>query len=461
MLTNKISFHDDVHVMFGIGETYLSGRWFLGIISEFWNRHFGLYSLPLINGIISLLFIALSVCILCRIFQLSDSISCFLLGSLMVSFPVVTSTFAYMFTASYYFFSVFLMFLAAFLTIKYRRGGYAGILLIACSLGIYQAYLSIIATLFIMILILKCMDNNTNPYIIIKDAIKYFLTLLSGLVLYLFINKIIINYKDMGLSTYQGINTIGTLSISQLFEGIKKAYVNYISIINTDYLGLFNNIIIHFSIILSYICFLLVSIWTLLKANSLLKKLQMLIYILLYPLAINFIQIMCANNSTTIHTLMVYSTVFIFIWPFILLEKIKPSFNYETTNLLKFLLFSAGKWLVIISTILTVIFYIFFNNEAYLKVQLLKEQSNSYFTTLITQIKSTEGYTDSLPIAFIGYNHDNSITNMPAFNNIEITAYNWNLNDWLNDYAWQEYMSLHCGYKPEIVTDTSQIASWE
>lgn len=187
----------------------------------------------------------------------------------------------------------------------------------------------------------------------------------------------------------------------------------------------------------------------------------MLIYILLYPLAINFIQIMCANNSTTIHTLMVYSTVFIFIWPFILLEKIKPSFNYETTNLLKFLLFSAGKWLVIISTILTVIFYIFFNNEAYLKVQLLKEQSNSYFTTLITQIKSTEGYTDSLPIAFIGYNHDNSITNMPAFNNIEITAYNWNLNDWLNDYAWQEYMSLHCGYKPEIVTDTSQIASWE
>lgn len=104
MLTNKISFHDDVHVMFGIGETYLSGRWFLGIISEFWNRHFGLYSLPLINGIISLLFIALSVCILCRIFQLSDSISCFLLGSLMVTFPVVTSTFAYMFTASYYFF---------------------------------------------------------------------------------------------------------------------------------------------------------------------------------------------------------------------------------------------------------------------------------------------------------------------------------------------------------------------
>ena len=50
---------------------------------------------------------------------------------------------------------------------------------------------------------------------------------------------------------------------------------------------------------------------------------------------------------------------------------------------------------------------------------------------------------------------------MPAFSNIEITAYDWNLNDWINDYAWQEYMALHCGYKPEIVEDTTQIASWE
>ncbi|GKG99045.1 hypothetical protein CE91St54_09770 [Hungatella hathewayi] len=461
MLTNKISFHDDVHVMFGIGETYMSGRWFLGILSEFWNRHFGLYSLPLVNGIISFLFIALSACILFRIFQLSDLISCFMICSLMVVFPVVTSTFAYMFTAGYYFFSVFLMFLAAILTIKYKRGGFIGILLIACSLGIYQAYFSIIATLFIMDLIIKCMDENTNTLTTFKEAIKYFLTLLSGLILYLFINKIIINYKGLGLSSYQGINNIGTLSIIQLFEGIKKAYANYLSIISTDYLGLFHNGIIHFCIILSNICFLVISIWTLLKLGSTLKKLQLFLYILLFPLAINFIEVMCAGNSTTIHTLMVYSVVFIFIWPFLLLEKIQTSINYKAGSLLNVFMLTIGKWFVIISTILTILFYIFFNNEAYLKIQLLKEQCNSYFTTLITHIKSTDGYDDNLPLAFIGINQDHSITDMPAFSNIEITAYDWNLNDWINDYAWQEYMALHCGYKPEIVEDTTQIASWE
>ena len=52
--TNKISFHDDIGQLFGLGQTLGLGRWFLGLIGNFLQKSIGIYSMPWLWGIMSL-----------------------------------------------------------------------------------------------------------------------------------------------------------------------------------------------------------------------------------------------------------------------------------------------------------------------------------------------------------------------------------------------------------------------
>lgn len=64
IFTNKMSFHDDIGCLFSVGVTYSSGRWFLGVLGSLINTLYGNYSLPVLEGLISIFFISLAVTIL-------------------------------------------------------------------------------------------------------------------------------------------------------------------------------------------------------------------------------------------------------------------------------------------------------------------------------------------------------------------------------------------------------------
>jgi len=140
MLFNKISFHDDVTSLFGVGATIKSGRW--GLEGAFLFNCILLNvnsSMPVINGVISLFFIAVSTCLVVKIFGVE---SCFyggLIGGVMAAFPVVASTFLFMFTAPYYFCALFFAVFATYLILK--KGYYLkGTFLFCFSLSLNTAW---------------------------------------------------------------------------------------------------------------------------------------------------------------------------------------------------------------------------------------------------------------------------------------------------------------------------------
>ena len=108
MFTNKISFHDDMGALFGVGTTYASGRWLLGILGDLVKKFYGNYSLPVLGGFLSLFFIALAAIILVDVFEIHSRVNSILAGAIMVLFPAVVSVFAYMYTAPYYYFALLL-----------------------------------------------------------------------------------------------------------------------------------------------------------------------------------------------------------------------------------------------------------------------------------------------------------------------------------------------------------------
>lgn len=144
MFFNKISFLDENTFYFDVGETYASGRWALGLIKAI-QEWIGIenYSMPFWNGICSVLFIALMSALIVKLMNITSKVYASLIGAIMSVFPVVTATFAYMFTAPYYFFAGFCMVLAVCLCVNDKRMWICSALLISFALGIYQAYFGV------------------------------------------------------------------------------------------------------------------------------------------------------------------------------------------------------------------------------------------------------------------------------------------------------------------------------
>lgn len=120
--------------------------------------------------------------ILSELFQIKHTGYAVLVGVLLISFPAMTSLFAYMFTAPYYMFAVLLMISAVYMTVKYSYGFFAG----NNNDGILNGNLSDLFwggnDTFVLILV---SDAETRNFIEnIKEAFKYLLTLLGGILCY-------------------------------------------------------------------------------------------------------------------------------------------------------------------------------------------------------------------------------------------------------------------------------------
>ena len=114
-LLNKISYQDDIYNLFGFGATVTSGRWMLHILAWLEGLLFGTgnTSLPLFNGLVSLVCVGLAGGMLVHLMQIRRRVYCALLGCVMAVFPVLTALFAYMFTSHPYLIGMLMMTVSA------------------------------------------------------------------------------------------------------------------------------------------------------------------------------------------------------------------------------------------------------------------------------------------------------------------------------------------------------------
>ena len=96
-----------------------------------------------------------------------------------------------------------------------------------------------------------------------------------------------------------------------------------------------------------------------------------------------------------------------------------------------------------------ILFSFKYDNVTYLKAEFTQERLKSYYTTLITRIKSVEGYKDEYPVIYINENNikDLSATELEEFEPIKL-AYLNNYEDGINNYAWRYFLDKWCGYNP-------------
>lgn len=206
--SNTMLNHDSVFNYYHSQNIVGSGRWLLSAacaLSSF-------FDLPWITGILSLVYISLTVVIIIDLFEVKNPVVIGLTGGLLVSFPAVTGTLFFGFTADGYFLSMLLAAIAARLQrVNDKKISHLiiSMLLICCSCGIYQAYVSFAIILLICHFILYILNHEE---IKTKDCFKWIgrqiINFGGGLGLYFIIWKICLKYEHFTATSYQGINEL-------------------------------------------------------------------------------------------------------------------------------------------------------------------------------------------------------------------------------------------------------------
>jgi hypothetical protein len=446
MFMNKLPNKDDVGIS-GFGATFRLGRWFLWFLGSIaW--HLGLvYSLSWVNGLITIVLLSLSAAIIVDLLEIDNNLSVIIISAVLTVFPSWTSTFFFMFASPYYAIAVFFMVLAVVLDYKYNKKIIAAIL-IACSIGIYQAYIPFVASFYVTILITRIYENGYDVGKLFKKSISSLVTLGAGLLLYIIIMKISLALTAQQLSNYRGISGIGSYSISIIPNMMKRLIRDGIGVAFNDNLELSYGVILKLGYLALYIVDIVIVVFSVVGfcKNKEVKRARIfLLYCLAFIISVNLIFIMCPEEGA-IYSLMTYSYAFLIILPVSIVDKAigSPIIEWKKVCIrLEYGVIAVGFTMVLA--------YCHFANAQYLSMQLGFNQTLSYYTTVITQIKSLEGYSDEMSVSLV-YD-DNHIEDATLYRNDIMRAFDNSARDDVleESYSREIFLQNFCGFSPKFV----------
>ncbi len=398
---NRISYHDNSASLFDLGATYESGRWFLGILYKLQLLTTKSFSLPLFNGLLSIIFIAISAILIVKIFETKSVVAAGFVGAMMAVFPVVTSIFSFMFTSWPYFLAMLLAVISAKTVIERRsvKTVIVSIIFLACSMGIYQAFFAVTISLLLIALFMKVISfeiSTVSDYA--KAGGSYLISLAGGLVLWAILRKVFMAAKHIEAVAYKGMDEAYSLSkLPVRFAVAFKAFFGF------EFEGLNALRYLRCATALIFVV-AVVQILVLLIRNSakLSVKLASLVGLVLLPVGMEVVYFLSTSSEYQVDTLMLYGDIFVVLFPVVLIQYLEEMTFGENlgTKLLKL-----GTWVQIICMTIVGVGYIYLDNAAYMKASITQEESIAYFTELTTRIKSCEGFADDMEIILVGWDY--------------------------------------------------------
>ncbi len=225
--TNTLLNHDALYNYYSNQNIVGSGRWFLSIVCGFSSY----FNLPWAIGVISIIFIALTTVVVNDIFEIKNPILIIIIGGILVSFPAITETFYFEFTADGYMIAMFLAALSVrFALIKERqiKNLVASGICICLTCAIYQAYVSFALLLAVTYFITKVFEgqysNKECLTWIRNEIIIYAVAMIAYYVLW----KLCMHFEHFEVTTYLGIDRVGQMNIHNIHGAIYSTVVGFV-----------------------------------------------------------------------------------------------------------------------------------------------------------------------------------------------------------------------------------------
>lgn len=371
-----------------------SGRWFLGIacgISSYFDLNW-------VIGVLVIFYLGIASVVLCDIFKVKSKTAAVIVACLVVTFPAVTATNAYLYTADGYMIGLILAFLAVWFASKYKCGFIPGGICLAFSMGIYQAYLA--STILICIfLILRMLNENNKLKDILKRGLEFVAMGAIGGIVYYVVLKLCLALQHKELDTYQGINQMGKLSISDIPGRIIKAYYDFAAFALKGRIFFRDGFSFGIMVLLGVVLLTAVA-YTAVKSGAFKKwyfycfAFVMVVFI---PLGCNVILLI--SSDSYYHLLMRMQWGLFTIIPICAADRVlhSPDFKESGKKVLKVIL-----WIAPLASAILVYFFAVTDNIAYFNMNERYEKTYAYCLRLADRIEQTPGYYTGMPIAMIG-----------------------------------------------------------
>ena len=438
-LMNKISYQDDIYNLFGFGATVTSGRWMLHILAWLEGLLFGTgnASLPLFNGLISLTCVGLAGGMLVNLMKIRNRAYCAMLGCIMAAFPVLTALFAYMFTSHPYLIGMLMMTICACLIC--REGPWwsrlAGILLGGASIGVYQAFLPILPSVILMydLKLLTREEKKIGGFL--RRAGVQMLCVLGVLLFYFAANRFFLAKFQVELSSYMGIDQMGSMSVSSFLSRCGRAYREFFAPARDAATDMYpGSLRILHGLLMAAEGLLALRLLFVTGKRSRGKAVLTALLFALMPLACNLIFVM----SEEVHSLMVYGQVM----QAVLLVWLLDQAEFRQVRARQAVSLAASLLLAVEG-----VMYIRFDNQCYLKDTFRQQQAFSYYTTMITRIKSLEGFDPEMELCVLNawYTKDPTIYSLEELDFIHLNTYEGSSGDFMHmtrEYFLQNWLGF-------------------
>lgn len=462
--------HDGLASMYFDQNMITSGRWFLTVACGLSSY----FALPWVIGLLSLFFLGVGAAVLIEFLEIKNEPGIILICGLLVSFPALTSTYAYIFTADGYMLALCLVFFAVAFTKKGGLGFIPGGICLAFSMGTYQSYLS-----FAMLLsIYGCLMILLTEVSVKKKAdsiLRYLYMGLIGVGLYYVILQILLKVQGKELDTYQGINGMATGGGISLAEKVRSLYGDFFAFTGKGNV-LYNNTISFAALLLPTAITIVLVIRLVIRRGYYRKWTFYLISLCVaaaVPAACNVI--LLVSPGVTYHLLMRYQWCLFLILPLAFLLRYgflqteisgqfspiarrdarvlkKPS---VTCNILM-------QWTVAICAFIMILHYGVTDNIAYSNLEKKYEKTYAYCLRLADRMEQTEGYHTGMPVAMIGVQNKENLpeTDMTG-------AVTGNMIGMGGDYLlytgrnYQAFMRHYLGVTINLVSDEEMVRIYE
>ncbi len=388
---------------------------YLNTISPSWVTSLGRFLLPLIEkirgtrelpwliGVICILLIGIAAILIAELFDIKGTISLVLLAWILVANPIVTSIFAYMYTADGYMIGLVFSVLAAFLCIRLSgiKGIICGAVALFLSMGFYQAFLSVTMMLLWIWLVLLLMNPAKTMKKIGLTMLRFFAMGGLGAGMYLVVTKIVWKVGGYGTTSYMGMNEAGGSGLAGIMQAAIDCYVDFARFFIVRWqVNAYN--------VMNVLLFLMVAVALILivRKNHLYHKPERLILLLglllCLPFAAHVFEFISDSVSYT-STSMEYSLCLIVLLPIILWGSLDfgegEFFEWSTSLYWKrcFLWIMTAVLLLLISFNYSVI-----ANKAYYNMENANTKLENLLNRLETRMEMQAGYEETMEVAIIG-----------------------------------------------------------
>lgn len=387
-MLSDIPNHDGLSSIYFDQNMITSGRWFLTVACGFSS----FYTIPWVIGLLGLFFLGVAAAALTELLEVRRKWAVVAVSGLLVAFPALVSTFAYVFTLDGYMLALMMAVLAVLFTKKYRYGFLPGGLCLALSLGTYQGYLAFAMILSVFSILMLAMERLGTAEKV-KRGLRYLYMGVLGAVLYYVILQVLLQLQGKELDSYQGI--------SGLSSGLSSAgIIGRIAGMYRDFAGfslkgnvLWNNWISAAAWIL-LLCAALVAAVLLAVKRKWWKSPWFFVIIVVALLALPLVTnvILMVSPSVTYHLLMRYQWV---LFPIGLI-----AFTSRYAGEIR--MGAALEWAVFGAAFALVFFYGVTDNIGYSNLHKRYEKTYAYCVRLLDRIEQTPGYYPGIPIAMVG-----------------------------------------------------------